>query len=107
MFKELIDILNEMAALIESEEDTVEKDDRLQELYYEAKEALADLSDALYSQENFREQDDRQFHQLKKQFKSLCRKFETPDDILDSTMNDMFPDGMDDGFNADDFFDRD
>ena len=107
MFDELIQILNKMSALIESEDESFNNEERLQELYYEAKEALTNLYNYIFSRENVREQDETQYHKLEKQFKKLCQEFETPDDINEGSMNDMFPDGMDDGFDVDKFFDRD
>jgi hypothetical protein len=98
-------ILAEMAELLEDEGNIIDHEERLGELYYEGNDALMELHD--YVTYGGRASEVKEYHALQKQFTNFCSEFETPEDIKQGAMEDMFPNGMDDGFNVDDFFDRD
>lgn len=84
--------MDEMESLLSKDDElTYEEDEKLQELYQEIKENLEESSDIIL---RFRddEKEIRALSKSKKRFENLCNQFDTPDDIIDETMNDMFPD---------------
>lgn len=77
------DKIREMEDIISKDDFSYEDDERLDELYNEVKENLA------------RDYDDGsiEHNSLKKRFRDVCREFDTPDDVREREMDNMFPDG--------------
>ncbi len=85
--------MDEMEGLLSKDNElTYEEDEKLQELYQEIKENLEIGSDMILGNERYVEKEITELNKSKKRFKNLCNEFDTPDDIIDATMNDMFPD---------------
>jgi len=78
--------------LSKDDELTYEEDEKIQELYQEIKENLEIGSDMILGNERYIEKEINELNKSKKRFKNLCEQFDTPDEIIDATMNDMFPD---------------
>lgn len=86
------ELMDEMEKLLSKANGlSYEDDDKLQELYYKVEEKLEYGSDMTYGH-NSSEKGIDSLSNSKSRFKKICAQFETPDDINDSTMNDMFPD---------------
>lgn len=85
--------MDEMEALLSKDDELAyEEDEKVQELYQEIKENLEIGSDMILGNEQYLEKEINELKKSKKRFKNLCKEFDTPDDIIDATMNDMFPD---------------
>jgi len=113
MFKNIEIILNEMESIIEKENISREDDNQLQKLYYKAKKELKELKLFVSNDDNeydFSEIIEKKinkyeliYNNLYLRFKGICSDFETPEDIIAVSMENMFPEGMDDSFDADDY----
>lgn len=80
----------------EDEDLSFEENNERGELFYEVKEQLEEASLHLNGID---------YKKLYGRFRDACSQFETPEEIEDATLNDMFPDeGSDEGFDIDDFF---
>mgnify|MGYP006431852057 CR=1 FL=1 len=71
---------------------TCEEDDKVQELYQAIKDALEMSSDIILGHEQYLEMEINELHKSQNRFMSLCENFDTPDDIIDAIMKNMFPD---------------
>lgn len=85
--------MKEMEDLLSKDDElTYEDDERLQELYYEVKENLEMGRSMILEYGRQNKIEIKELEKFEMRFKNLCTQFDTPDDINDATMNDMFPD---------------
>ncbi|WBM73457.1 hypothetical protein [Saprospira grandis] len=85
--------MDEMEALLSKDNNlTYEEEEKLQELYHEVKENLEIGADEVLGGDRYLEKRLKNLNESKKRFKALCEEFETPDDIINSTLNNLFPD---------------
>lgn len=61
-------------------------------MYQEIKENLEIGFHVIIGNEQYIEKEINELNKSKKRFESLCEQFDTPDEIIDATLNDMFPD---------------
>lgn len=93
MEEEVKEILDQMEVLLNKGAMSYEEEDKLQDLYVEAERYLQ-ISDKTI----FYDTDD-EHGRLRKRFRGICSRFETPDDIRNATLDMMFPDeDSDEGF---------
>lgn len=85
--------MKEMEDLLSKDDElTYEDDERLQELYYEVKENLEMGRSMILEYGRQNKIEIKELEKFEMRFKNVCTQFDTPDDINDATMNDMFPD---------------
>ena len=98
-FKEIEEKLSLMETLLNQEDDEADDlDYKLHELHEEI-EHLLNLAPSKTNDEL------QKLVALENKFSGLNRQWENPNDVRSSTWDMMFPDGEDDGFDMDDFFD--
>ena len=103
----LSDSIAEMESLVAEDDLSQEQYEKLQESYKKSKQdiELATEYDLFYLSENPIKS--HELKDLKKRFKSICEKFELSEKTLDE-ISEIFPDDENiEGFNYDDFFEKD
>ena len=68
--------------------------DEMQELYYLIKEQIEDFESFYLRDQNSQ----IKLTKVKKSFNQICKEYETPDNVIDDIMSDMFPNGEDDDY---------
>jgi len=87
---EINEILDKMDVLLSKDELEYEDEEMLQEYFHEVQRAWDEVESFMVgSEEDFR----KQLKIAKRRFEEICSQFETPDDIREIGMDNMFPDG--------------
>ena len=90
--KDIEKLLMEMEIIVSQDEISHEDNEKLEELYQEVNDRFEFLADYPWDTP----EGELLFYEvqkLKKRFREVCQKFETPDDLCKSTMDSMYPEG--------------
>lgn len=100
MIKGIEELIGKMENILEKDDFEYEDDGRLQELFYQIKDMLAEAYEYEFEDKKLRE-----LEVLENRFNNLNKEWETPEERRQATLNTMFPDEDSmEGFDVDDFF---
>ncbi len=84
-------MLDEMESVISNDFDNTQK---LADLYYQIKDSIQDIhNNTDIDDEQVFESESQEINRIVKRFEFLSNQFDNPDDIEESEMKGMFPDG--------------